>query len=107
MTAKCDVCAIPYGETVCVTCGNGPRVETALGSSWLAQGNLKPGELVRAAQALLGLKAGEPLPSAEELEKLMLKNLDKPAGGYVIRLIGSSGGHPVFSIEEYTPPVLS
>jgi hypothetical protein len=24
--AKCEVCAIPYGETVCVTCGAGSEV---------------------------------------------------------------------------------
>jgi hypothetical protein len=80
MTAKCDVCAIPEGETVCVTCGNGPQVEIGMVRTLYEVGS--GGPPIPGFTMITGIREGvqvEPAPCGK-CGRMTINRIESPDG---------------------------
>jgi len=79
MTAKCTVCAIPYGETQCVTCGaEAPQVEVGLVRELYEVGSNGPPILTTIMSIREGVEV-EPV-RCDKCGELTVSHIESPDG---------------------------
>lgn len=102
MTAKCEVCAIPYGQTRCVTCGaEAPTVEFGLVKGLYEVGGQTPIPGFTTITVQEGVQV-EPAPCGK-CGRMTVSRIESPDGQIgCLDCLGNFllGGDPLLGVEQ-------